>query len=260
MPNFNMTNSLKLSVVFFFVFITNSIFAQNYTTVFETNQNQTATYEQGINYWTNLAASFSQVKLSTFGSTDIGLPLHLILLSQEGKSSIEAFAQSEKPLLFINNAIHAGEPCGVDATMLFVRDLLQDEQKMKWLEHVDIVAIPFYNVGGALQRNSTTRANQNGPEEYGFRGNAKNLDLNRDFIKADSKNAQSFNQLFAQLQPDVFIDNHTTNGADYQYVMSLISSMKDIFWGKILPFDKFDIFLTKKLSLVYFLLNINKAL
>ena len=227
MPNFNMTNSLKLSVVFFFVFITNSIFAQNYTTVFETNQNQTATYEQGINYWNNIAASFSQVKLNTFGSTDIGLPLHLILLSQEGKSSIEAFAQSEKPLLFINNAIHAGEPCGVDATMLFVRDLLQDEQKMKWLEYVDIVAIPFYNVGGALQRNSTTRANQNGPEEYGFRGNAKNLDLNRDFIKADSKNAQSFNQLFAQLQPDVFIDNHTTNGADYQYVMTLISSMKE---------------------------------
>ena len=92
----------------------------------------------------------------------------------------------------------------------------------KYLENLVIIVIPIYNIGGALNRNSTTRANQNGPESYGFRGNAQNLDLNRDFIKCDSKNARTFNQIFTEWQPDVFIDNHTSNGADYQYTLTLI--------------------------------------
>ena len=72
----------------------------------------------------------------------------------------------------------------------------------------------------ALNRNSTTRTNQNGPESYGFRGNARNYDLNRDFIKSDTKNAKTFAQIFHLVQPDVFIDNHVSNGADYQYILN----------------------------------------
>jgi len=122
----------------------------------------------------------------------------------------------------INNGIHPGEPCGVDASMLLLKDYLTKPAPQKYLEHTVIVIIPLYNIGGAINRNSTTRANQNGPETYGFRGNAKNLDLNRDFIKGDSKNAQTFNQIFGEWQPDIFIDNHTSNGADYQYTITLI--------------------------------------
>ena len=96
-----------------------------------------------------------------------------------------------------------------------------------------IVIIPVYNVGGALNRGSYSRANQNGPEAYGFRGNARNLDLNRDFIKCDSRNARSFNRLFNQWKPDVFVDTHTSNGADYQYVMTLISTQKDRLGGAL---------------------------
>ncbi len=73
----------------------------------------------------------------------------------------------------------------------------------------------------------TSRANQNGPESYGFRGNYQNLDLNRDFIKTDSKNSRSFQEIFNTWQPEVFVDNHTSNGADYQYVMTLIHPQKD---------------------------------
>jgi hypothetical protein len=83
-----------------------------------------------------------------------------------------------------------------------------------------IVAIPVYNIGGALNRNSHSRTNQNGPKEYGFRGNARNYDLNRDFIKTDTKNALAFAEIFHLVQPDVFIDNHVSNGADYQYVLT----------------------------------------
>ena len=83
-----------------------------------------------------------------------------------------------------------------------------------------VAVIPIYNIGGALNRNSTTRTNQNGPVSYGFRGNAKNYDLNRDFIKADTKNALAFSHLFHWLDPIVFVDNHVSNGADYQYTLT----------------------------------------
>lgn len=78
-----------------------------------------------------------------------------------------------------------------------------------------------------MVRSSTSRANQDGPEEYGFRGNAQNLDLNRDFIKMDSENAFTFSRIFHALDPDVFVDTHVSNGADYQYSLTLISSLKE---------------------------------
>jgi hypothetical protein len=80
--------------------------------------------------------------------------------------------------------------------------------------------IPVYNIGGALNRSSYSRANQNGPVEYGFRGNARNFNLNRDFIKADTRNAKAFNTIFKTVKPQLFIDNHVSNGADYQYTLT----------------------------------------
>jgi hypothetical protein len=77
-----------------------------------------------------------------------------------------------------------------------------------------------YNIGGALNRNSTSRANQDGPEVYGFRGNARNYDLNRDFIKSDTRNTKSFVEII--INADVFIDNHVSNGSDYQYKLTYI--------------------------------------
>ena len=85
--------------------------------------------------------------------------------------------------------------------------------------------IPFFNIDGAFNRNSFSRANQNGPKEYGFRGNAKNLDLNRDFIKMDSENTKSLVQIIRRLDPQVFVDNHVSDGADYPYTMTLLCTM-----------------------------------
>ena len=122
----------------------------------------------------------------------------------------------------IMNGIHPGEPCGIDASIAFAKEKVANPDK-----NVIYCIIPVYNIGGALNRNSTSRANQNGPEEYGFRGNAKNLDLNRDFIKCDSKNALSFTEIFQEWRPEVFIDTHTSNGADYQPNITLISSFPE---------------------------------
>ena len=193
-----------------------------FKTPFEKNNNSTATYFEAIEFYKNLAHQFETLELKEYGATDSGHPLHLAVLSSNGEFEPQSIRKSGKQILMINNAIHPGEPCGVDASMLLLKDYLTKPELQKYLENLVIIVIPIYNIGGALNRNSTTRANQNGPESYGFRGNAQNLDLNRDFIKCDSKNAQTFNQIFTEWQPDVFVDNHTSNGADYQYTLTLI--------------------------------------
>ena len=223
-----MKKSLFASLIILSFF---SINAQNKTdllTPFEKNNNQTAAYTEGVAYYQKLAQRFP--KLLTFnkvGVTDVGKPLHLAVLSLDGTFTPKAARAKNKAVLFINNAIHPGEPEGVDATMMLVRDYLTKVENQAFLKNIVVVIVPYYNVDGVLNRNWQSRANQNGPDSYGFRGNAQNLDLNRDFIKCDTRNAQSFNKVFAAWQPDIFIDNHTSNGADYQYTVTVIATQKD---------------------------------
>lgn len=157
-------------------------------------------------------------RFQQFGSSDYGIPVPLFVLNESGVFTAEEF--ENKNVILINNAIHPGEPCGVDASIKLAQDLLENGLP----KNVIIAIIPIYNIGGAHNRNCCSRANQNGPLEYGFRGNSKNLDLNRDFIKADSKNTLAFYKIFHYLKPSVFIDTHTSNGADYQHTMTLITS------------------------------------
>ena len=161
-----------------------------------------------------------QTRMREFGLSDVGRPLHLFTMGP-----------LEAPLkILVNNAIHPGEPCGVNASLEWAEDLL-GESGMP--DGVCIGIVPMYNVGGGLRRNCCTRANQMGPEEYGFRGNARNLDLNRDFIKCDSRNALSFNAMFTEFDPDLFVDTHTSNGADYQATMTLIATQPDKLGGPL---------------------------
>ncbi|MBT3544919.1 MAG: hypothetical protein HN488_06200, partial [Saprospiraceae bacterium] len=200
---------------------------KKYQTAFEVNDNYSASYQEGIDYYNILANDFDEIQMNAFGMTDSGKPLHEVIISADKNFDPVSLKFQGKTILYINNAIHPGEPCGVDASMMFARDLMIDPIKHKLLDEIVVVIIPYYNISGALNRGSYSRANQDGPEKYGFRGNVRHLDLNRDFIKCDSKNAQSFNKLFNKWKPEVMIDNHTSNGADYQYVMTLIATQKD---------------------------------
>ena len=203
------------------------IMSQDWTTAFEKNTNATPTYFEVIEYYERLCMAHPELCQTTeVGDTDAGFPLHEVVISRGGKTP-ETAAKEGKVVLFVNNAIHPGESCGVDASMLLARDLVTKEDTLGLLDQVCLVIVPFYNIGGGLNRGAFSRANQNGPEFHGFRGNTKNLDLNRDFIKCDSKNARTFNQLFTKWNAPIFIDNHTSNGADYQYVMTLIATQKD---------------------------------
>ncbi|WP_240183007.1 M14 family metallopeptidase [Pedobacter jeongneungensis] len=185
---------------------------------------ETTTYTAAISYYENLAKTYPEARLLTYGITDFGKPLHVLVLSRDKVFDPAQIRKSNKRVLLINNGIHPGEPEGVDASMMLARDLLKAGKLPK---DVVICIIPLYNIDGSFNRTGTSRANQNGPVAYGFRGNSKNLDLNRDFIKTDSKNSAAFQLIFNTWQPEIFVDTHTSNGADYQYVMTLIPTQKD---------------------------------
>lgn len=190
----------------------------NFQTPFEVSKGlETATYPEIIDFYLRLAKEFPEINVQTIGNTDSGLPLHMVTFNLDGDFNFTKIGK-DKTIVLINNGIHPGESDGIDATMLLFRDLATGQLEPP--KNTVLVTIPVYNVGGALNRNSTTRTNQNGPESYGFRGNARNYDLNRDFIKSDTKNARTFAKIFHLVKPDIFIDTHVSNGADYQYTLT----------------------------------------
>ncbi len=190
----------------------------DFTTIFEkSGGTETPTYTEVITYYQNLSEVYPEINIRKIGMTDSGHPLHMITLNLDAAFDFEKLRKTKR-ILLINNGIHPGESDGIDATMLLFRDIAKGIIEAP--KNTVLVTIPIYNIGGALNRNTGTRTNQNGPKEYGFRGNARNYDLNRDFIKNDTKNAQTFTKIFHLVQPDVFIDNHVSNGADYQYTLT----------------------------------------
>ena len=198
------------------------------------NKNQTTTWEDCIDFYKQLASRFPNVvKLHEIGTSDGGLPLYAGVVSSDGVHDLNEIKRSKRPLFFNNNGIHPGEPEGIDACMALVRDFCIDPARLAALNDVVFLFIPIYNVDGSNNRNCSSRVNQLGPETFGFRGNALNLDLNRDFIKCDSLNAQVFNQFFNAWDPDVMVDTHTSNGADYSYTMTLIQTQADKLGGEL---------------------------
>ena len=163
------------------------------------------------------------------GMTDAGYPLHLVVVSNNGDYNFNNIHKNNKRVILVNNGIHPGEPDGVDASMLLVRDIVINKYKIP--DNVVLAFIPIYNIGGCLNRSANYRVDQNGPEEFGFRGNSQNLDLNRDFIKCDSRDARAFTEIFHLTDPDVFVDNHVSNGADYQHVMTLLTTQHNKLGG-----------------------------
>jgi len=205
----------------FTLLLINFLNAQNITTVFEkSNGTKTPTYFEAIDWWQKLDAQSGKVKMLTMGMSDAGYPLHLVVVANNGDYNFDNIRKNNKRVILVNNGIHPGEPDGIDASMLLARDIIIN--KVKLPDNVVLAIIPVYNIGGCLNRSADYRVDQNGPEEFGFRGNSQNLDLNRDFIKCDSKEAKAFAEIFHLTDPDVFLDNHVSDGADYQHVMTLI--------------------------------------
>jgi hypothetical protein len=192
--------------------------------------NYTPTYTEIISTYRQLATDHPEhLRLDSIGTTDAGLPLHYVVLAEDASLNPQDAERNGQLICMVMNGIHAGEACGINASISFAINRATDPDP-----NIVYIILPVYNVGGALNRNSHSRANQNGPDEYGFRANAKNLDLNRDFIKCDSENAKSFTRLYHLWNPHVFVDTHTSNGADYQPSMTLLASFPE----KLFPMQR----------------------
>lgn len=221
-----------------FCLLSGSTFGQSnqFLTPFEKDSAQTTTHKECIEFYKKLSEEYSErLELQKIGETDGGHPIHIVLIHA---NQFSKHTGAHNLVLFINNGIHPGEPDGIDASMMFARNIVQRDNADELLNGVTVAIIPFYNVGGGLHRGCCSRANQNGPLEAGFRGNERNLDLNRDFVKCDSKNAKAFNEIFNKLKPHVFVDTHVSNGADYQYTLTLLATHPEKLPNSLAEFQK----------------------
>lgn len=163
------------------------------------------------------AAAPGQVKIENFGKTGEGRDLKIVIVSKDGVFDPAAIHASGRAVLLVQNAIHAGEMDGKDACLALLRDLVITKSKAALLDHVVLVFIPVYNIDGHERRSPYNRINQNGPEVIGWRGNGSNINLNRDYLKADAPETRAFLKMFHRWMPDFFVDDHVTDGADFQY-------------------------------------------
>ncbi len=198
------------------------------------NKNQSTTWAECIAFYEELARRHPGVlQFGEVGRSDDGVPIHAGVVSADGVFERDAIKRAGRPVFFNNNGIHPGEPEGVDACLALVRDLCVEPARLTALGSTVFLFVPIYNVDGCLNRDNTSRVNQDGPEQFGFRGTRRHLDLNRDFIKCDNLTAQVFNRLFTYWDPDVMVDTHTSNGADYSYTMTLIHTQADKLGGEL---------------------------
>jgi len=204
-------------------------------------ENHSLTWEEAISFYRDLDEKYDEATLLEMGMTDAGQPLHLFIISSDGESIPAKIHDEGKAIVLINNGIHPGEPEGIDASARFAADLLANRDGLKkYLRNCSVAIIPVYNIGGALTRSRYWRINQNGPEEKGARRNTRFLDLNRDFVKQDSRDARAFAGIYRFLDPDVFLDTHTTNGSDHQFTVTLIATQPEKMFPEMEQFFRND--------------------
>lgn len=184
------------------------------------NRNQTPSFAETIAFSKRLAEASPIVHYITFGSSHQNRELGLLVLDKDGLTDPQKIHQSGRVLLLVQANVHPGEPEGKDAGLMLIRDIAIHGQHKALLEHVTLLFIPIMSPDGHERFSPYNRINQNGPEAMGWRTNALNLNLNRDYLKLDSREIQAFTKLWNHWQPDFFIDTHATNGGDYQYSMT----------------------------------------
>lgn len=178
----------------------------------------TPDYAETVAYLERIAAAApGQVKIENFGKTGEGRDLKIVIVSKDGVFDPAAIHASGRAILLVQNSIHAGEMDGKDSCLALLRDMVITKSKAALLDHVVFVFIPVYNIDGHERRSAYNRINQNGPEVAGWRGNGSNLNLNRDYMKADAPETRAFLKMFHRWLPDFFVDDHVTDGMDYQY-------------------------------------------
>ncbi len=184
----------------------------------ESGKTETMTYQQILEWSHKLDVLSEKVYYLSIGQSGNGYEIPMLIADKDGFKSVSEVKTANKVILMIEAGIHAGEPDGTDAGFLLFRDFVED--KIEIPDNITILFLPTINPDGCIRRSKYNRINQNGPKEMGWRTTADYINMNRDFLKAESIEIRAFLKTFNEWLPDFFIDCHTTDGADYQYVVT----------------------------------------
>jgi hypothetical protein len=177
-------------------------------------------YDETIDFILRLDQQSDKLKMGTFGKSPQQRDLVYMIYDRDGLTNPVEIRKKGRIILMVEACIHAGESEGKDAMLLLLRDLLINKKDEPFFDNVSVLFVPIFNVDGHERFGKFGRINQNGPVEMGWRTTAQNLNLNRDFLKADALEMKAWLQFYNKWQPEFFIDTHTTDGADYQYVLT----------------------------------------
>lgn len=173
------------------------------------NFTSTPSYEDTISFIEKLTAKSPLLKLSYFGKSALGRPLPLVHVSSN-------FNDSSRLKMLAQAGIHSGEIDGKDAGLMLLRDIAFGK-KSHIVDKVDLLFVPIFNADGHENSSKYNRVNQRGPSNMGWRSTAQNINLNRDYAKAQSPEMKAMLTMINQYQPSLYIDLHVTDGVDYQY-------------------------------------------
>ena len=182
-----------------------------------TGLTRTPTYADTVAWLQKLAAAAPELKLVSLGRTPEGRDLWMVIASRERAFTPEALRATGKPTLLAQAGIHAGEIDGKDAGLMLLRDLTVRGTKRDLLDRANLLFIPILNVDGHERSSAFSRINQRGPVEMGWRTNARNLNLNRDYTKLDAVETRAAVRAINEWSPDLYYDLHVTDGIDFQY-------------------------------------------
>lgn len=191
---------------------------------------ETGRYAEAVAFCNALAKRSKFCRVLRYGTSPEGRPMLALLISRVGNFTPATMGSNNRPLIFVQNGIHAGEIEGKDASLMLARGMLLEGKEPALFAACDWMILPVYNVDGHERMSPYNRINQNGPKEMGWRGTGQNLNLNRDYTKADAPETKAWLQLVHRFKPDFFFDDHTTDGADYQY-----AAMLSVPHGPVLP-------------------------
>ncbi len=183
----------------------------------QTDYQRTWNYAETIAFAKKLDKLSDKITYKSFGKSGEGRDMPLLIISNDNDFTPEKAKKSGKAIIFIQGGIHSGEIDGKDAGFALVRDIAITKTRADLLKDVVIIFVPIYNVDGHELSSPYNRINQNGPQEMGFRATSTNLNLNRDFMKADAPETRAWLALWNAWKPDFFVDCHVTDGADFQY-------------------------------------------
>jgi murein tripeptide amidase MpaA len=187
------------------------------TTGEKSDWNLTGPYSEAVELAHRLERASRFVKVVDFGVTPEGRAMIALVVSKDRAFTPEAAARTNKAIILIQSGIHSGEIEGKDTALMLVRDMTVTKRFAAWLDKAIFVVIPVFNVDGHEHTSPYHRPSQNGPKSTGLRANAQRLNLNRDYIKADTPEMRAWLKLYNAWLPDFMFDNHVTDGADFQY-------------------------------------------